>query len=59
MQALLEAVGPTGTLLAYVDFEPFNDDEDDDIDQADFPVFDKAIAHAARDHGVLHETLRK
>jgi len=53
VQALLEAVGPTGTLVAYVDFEPFYDDG-----EADIPVFDKAIAHAARDHGVLHETLR-
>lgn len=56
VQALLEAIGPTGTLLAYVDFEPFYEDED--IEEADIPVFDKAIAHAARDHGVLHETLR-
>ena len=53
VQALLDAIGPTGTLVAYVDFEPFYEDEEDNP-----PVFDKAIAHAARDHGVLHETLR-
>src|SRR5438309_11885191 len=53
VQALLDAIGPDGTLTAYVDFEPFYDDDDDEI-----PVFDKRIAHAARDHGVLHETIR-
>jgi aminoglycoside 3-N-acetyltransferase len=55
VQSLLDAIGPTGTLLAYVDFEPFYED----TDRVDIPVFDKHIAHAARDHGVLHETLRK
>jgi aminoglycoside 3-N-acetyltransferase len=54
VQSLLDAVGPTGTLVAYVDFEPFFEDED----ETEVPVFDKRIAHAARDHGVLHETLR-
>jgi len=34
------------------------EDEDDDIDEADIPVFWETIAHAARDHGVLHETPR-
>jgi aminoglycoside 3-N-acetyltransferase len=53
VQSLLDAVGPSGTLAAYVDFEPFFEDGDDEI-----PVFDKRIAHAARDHGVIHETLR-
>jgi aminoglycoside 3-N-acetyltransferase len=54
VQALLDAVGPGGTLTAYVDFEPFYTDED----EVEIPVFDKRIAHAARDHGVLHETIR-
>lgn len=54
IHALLDAVGPTGTLFAYVDFEPFFEDDDSD----EIPVFDKRIAHAARDHGILHETLR-
>jgi aminoglycoside 3-N-acetyltransferase len=52
VQALLDAIGPDGTLTAYVDFEPFYDDD------VEIPVFDKRIAHAARDHGVLHETIR-
>jgi aminoglycoside 3-N-acetyltransferase len=55
VEALLDAIGPTGTLMAYVDFEPFYED----TDRTEIPVFDKRIAHAARDHGVLHETLRK
>jgi aminoglycoside 3-N-acetyltransferase len=54
VQALLDAVGPTGTIVAYVDFEPFYIDTGD----TEVPVFDKRIARAARDHGVLHEVLR-
>lgn len=53
VQALVDVLGPEGTLVAYVDFEPFYEDDDDEI-----PVFDKATAPAARDHGVLHETIR-
>lgn len=53
VQALLDVLSPTGTLVAYVDFEPFYEEE-----ETDPPVFDKRIAHAARDHGILHETLR-
>lgn len=54
VQALLETVGRGGTLAAYVDYEPFHDEGE----ELEIPVFDKRIAHAARDHGVLHETLR-
>lgn len=54
VQALQDVIGPAGTLVAYVDFEPFY--EDDEV--LEVPVFDKRIAHAARDHGILHETLR-
>jgi aminoglycoside 3-N-acetyltransferase len=54
VQSLLDTIGPGGTLVAYVDFEPFYTDGDTEV-----PVFDKRIAHAARDHGVLHETIRK
>ncbi len=54
VQALLGAIGPGGTLVAYVDFEPCYS-KDDEIE---IPVFDKRIAHAARDHGILHETMR-
>ena len=55
VQALFDAIGTEGTLMAYVDFEPFFEEDDD---PASIPVFDKRIAHAARDHGILHETLR-
>jgi aminoglycoside 3-N-acetyltransferase len=54
VQALLDRIGPAGTLVAYLDYEPFYTEED----EADAPVFDKRIAHAARDHGILHETIR-
>ena len=53
IQSLVDVIGPAGTLVAYVDYESFYSDEDDEI-----PVFDKRIAHAARDHGILHETIR-
>jgi aminoglycoside 3-N-acetyltransferase len=55
VQALFDVIGGGGTLAAYVDFEPFYSE---DCYASDIPVFDKRIAHAARDHGVLHETLR-
>ena len=55
IQALFDAIGPEGTVSAYVDFEPFYD-EVDDLDA--IPVFDKRIARAALDHGILHEALR-
>ena len=54
IQALLGALGPSGTLVAYVDFEPFFES----ADEPEVPVFDKRIAHAARDHGILHEAMR-
>lgn len=54
VQALLDSLGLAGTLVAYLDFEPFFEDEDEE----DVPVFDKRIANAARDHGILHETIR-
>ncbi|MGE3179396.1 MAG: aminoglycoside 3-N-acetyltransferase [Vicinamibacterales bacterium] len=54
VHALLDAVGDQGTIVAYVDFEPFYDPAVD----VGIPVFDKRTARAALDHGVLHETLR-
>lgn len=53
--ALLDVISPSGTIAAYVDYEPFVEDDDD---PASVPVFDKRIAHAALDHGILHEALR-
>ena len=53
IHALFDAIGAEGTLSAYVDFEPFFEEGD-----AEIPVFDKRIAPAARDHGILHEAIR-
>lgn len=55
IQAMQDVIGDEGTLTAYVDFEPFYEEDEQ---PADIPVFDKRIAQAARDHGILHETLR-
>ena len=54
-QTLFDAVGPDGTVSAYIDVELCYEEDDD---PADIPVFDKRVAKAARDHGILHETLR-
>ncbi|GAB4366405.1 MAG: aminoglycoside 3-N-acetyltransferase [Bryobacter sp.] len=54
VEALQETIGPNGTLFAYVDFEPYYEDDDTE----EIPVFDKRIAPAARDHGILHEVIR-
>jgi len=53
VRALLDAVGEQGTIAAYVDFEPFFEE-----DERDTPVFDPRTARAALDHGVLHEVIR-
>ena len=55
ISTLLDVIGSDGTLAAYVDFEPFFDEDDD---PAYIPVFDPRTAHAARNHGILHEALR-
>jgi aminoglycoside 3-N-acetyltransferase len=54
IKALLDSLGHSGTLVAYVDFEPFFES----TDEPEIPVFDKRTAHAARDHGILHEAIR-
>ena len=56
--ALFDAVSPSGTLVAYADWESGVDDWDDPRLADAIPVFDKRIARAARDHGILAETLR-
>jgi len=56
--ALLDAVGPAGTLVAYTDWESGVDEWDDPHVQVAIPVFDKRTARAARDHGIFAETLR-
>ena len=56
--ALLDAVTPSGTVVASADWESGVDDWDDPRVADAIPVFDKRIARAARDHGILAETLR-
>ncbi|MFL5359202.1 aminoglycoside 3-N-acetyltransferase [Archangium sp.] len=60
VQALLDAVGDTGTLLAYMDWEMGVDEEDFENEslREEIPTFDKRIARASRDHGILAETIR-
>ncbi|MEY3214608.1 MAG: aminoglycoside 3-N-acetyltransferase [Pseudomonadota bacterium] len=49
VQALLDVLGPEGTLLVYVDFEP----------TAELPDFDLARSPAMADHGVFAEVVRR
>lgn len=60
VQALLDAVGDTGTLMAYLDWEMGVDEEDFENAslREEIPTFDKRIARASRDHGILAETIR-
>lgn len=60
VEALLAAVGTSGTLVVYVDWETGVDDDawDDPRFEDAIPAFDKRSARAARDHGILAETLR-
>lgn len=57
--ALLDAVGTDGTLVAYVDWElGFEPDAIDPKHADDIPLFDKRVARAARDYGILPEVIR-
>ncbi|NOK07487.1 aminoglycoside 3-N-acetyltransferase [Corallococcus exercitus] len=60
VQALLDAVGTRGTLMAYLDWEMGVEPEDfeDPRLREEIPAFDKRTARASRDHGILAETLR-
>ncbi|MGL6278700.1 MAG: AAC(3) family N-acetyltransferase, partial [Gaiella sp.] len=65
VRALLDAVGPSGTLVAYLGWE---DAPPDDLEAlsaddcaailAEQPVYDPRVARARRDHGRLAEALR-
>jgi aminoglycoside 3-N-acetyltransferase len=65
VRALLDAVGPEGTLVAYVGWEDAPPDDLDALDDADRdvllaeqPVYDPAVGRARRDHGRVAEALR-
>ncbi|MCG7392152.1 aminoglycoside 3-N-acetyltransferase [Microvirga sp. ACRRW] len=62
--ALLDAVGPEGTLMAYVDWDARYDELLDEQGRVPpqwrehIPPFDAASSRAIRDHGVLAEFIR-
>ncbi len=64
VRALLDALGPEGTLVAYASWEEhvYMDADRPAEHRADYrsepPVFDLAISEAARDHGRLPERIR-
>lgn len=60
VQALLDVIGDSGTLMAYMDWEMGVDEEDFENERLreEIPTFDKRIARASRDHGILAETIR-
>ena len=65
VRALLDAVGPGGTLVAYTGWEdaPPDDlaslaDADRELILADHPAYDPAVGRARRDHGRVAEALR-
>lgn len=65
IRALLDTVGPAGTLVAYVGWQdgPPNDltelsDADRGLLLAEHPVYNPTVARARRDHGRLAEALR-
>jgi len=64
VSALLEALGPEGTLMAYASWQEhvYHADEWPEEHRAAYlaepPVFDPATAEAARDHGRLPERVR-
>lgn len=58
IDAIVDAVGPDGTLLAYCDWQ-FDDDLAADPEcRAAVPAFDPARSRATRDHGAFPEMLR-
>ena len=64
IEALRDAVGPDGTVLAYVDWDGAYDDVLDAEGRVPLkwrehvPAFDPARSRASRDHGVLAEFIR-
>ena len=64
IRALLDAVGPTGTILAYTDWHGAYDELLDEQNRVSFewrehiPPFDPTASRAIRDNGVLAELIR-
>ena len=55
--ALVDGVGPAGTILGYTDWQG-QDDVDAGLDRADIPPFDPESSRAARENGWFPEALR-
>ena len=65
VRALLDAVGPEGTIVAYLGWEDAPPDDlealsspDREVVLAEQPVYDPVVGRARRDHGRLAEALR-
>lgn len=65
VRALLDVLGPAGTLVAYIGWEDAPPDDLDTLDPhdrelilAEQPPYDPAVGRARRDHGRLAEALR-
>ena len=65
VRALLDAVGPEGTIVAYAGWEDAPPDDlevlsapDREVVLAEQPVYDPVVGRARRDHGRLAEALR-
>jgi aminoglycoside 3-N-acetyltransferase len=65
IRALLDVVGPAGTLVAYIGWEDAPPDDlgalpraDRELILAEQPAYDPAVARARRDHGRVAEALR-
>lgn len=56
--ALLDCVGPSGTLLGYCDWPPENDERDDPRFRDDLPAFDPERTRSTRNYGYWPELLR-
>ncbi|MCZ7589230.1 MAG: AAC(3) family N-acetyltransferase [Gaiella sp.] len=65
IRALIDAVGPEGTLFAYVGWQDGPPDDlellapgDRELVRAEQPVYDPAVGRARRDHGRVAEAIR-
>jgi aminoglycoside 3-N-acetyltransferase len=65
VRALLDAIGPDGTLMAYTGWQDFPPEDLDVLDEVsrqiyfkEQPIYDPRVAAAKREHGRLAEALR-
>lgn len=58
VDALLDVIGPTGTILAYCDWQMLDEERDDPALRHHLPPFDPQRSRATRDNGFWPELLR-